>query len=78
MNQSQATPIPSETLAPIVSIPEMSTLVFQKPLSWQDRVTIELLLDRYRGDVGAFGTVESDDRVTLMIPKVIRRISWGD
>lgn len=76
MNQSQAMQAPTAVIAEVPTAPtrEMSTLIFQKPLSWQDAMMIEVLLDRYRDDEGAFAKIEADDRVTLLIPSVIRRV----
>jgi hypothetical protein len=50
-------------------------LRFPKPLAADDTLMIELLTIRYEG-VGAaqFLRVETDDDVTLHVPKIIRRI----
>lgn len=56
----------------------MSTpLVYYKPISLADRLLIDTVCHRYEGVTTPFVKFEDDEKVTLVVPADIRRVSYG-
>lgn len=56
----------------------MSTpLVYYKPISMVDRLLIDTVTARYEGVKSPFILFEDDEKVTLVVPADIRRVSYA-